>query len=166
MSRTPTSEWTRPFVTAAAVILVVELAMVALGMGPQTLLVAALGAFLAATIWCLQALLDSVPPSDPAPPAIAPAPPAGFDQRVRTLRSGLVFSGGMEAYSERLHNTLIDLIDDQLAFAHGIDRQADPVRAASIIGPELDDFIRRPDAAATLSRRRDLDRIVTLIEQL
>ncbi len=158
--------WRTPFAIIVAVVLVVELVMLALGMGPQVLLVAAVGAFVGSAVWCLQPLLDGAAVPEPPPPAVASTPPPGTDHRVKRLRSGIVFSSGIDTHSERLYLTLVDLIDDQLAHAHGIDRRAEPAAAEAIIGPELAEFGRNPDAAKTLSRRRDLDRIVTLIEQI
>ncbi len=159
------SGWRTPFVITVVAILVVEVAMVALGMGPEVLLVAAVGACVGSAVWCLHPLLETAAP-EPPPAAVAAVPPPGADHRVKRLRSGIVFSSGMDVYAERLYLNLVELIDDQLVHAHGIDRRTAPADAEAVIGTELHRFVEDPEAAKALSRPRDLDRIVTLIEQI
>ncbi len=160
------SEWQRPFIVTLVLILLVVLGMAALGMGPATMLIVAIGAFLGSARWCLQPLLERTAMPEVPPRAIAAPAPPGLDQRVRRLRSGIIFSNGADSFSEPLYRSLIELIDDQLISAHGIDRQHDPVSAERIVGPELHDFVQHRDAARLLTRTSDLDRIVTLIEQI
>ncbi len=160
------TEWRRPFVTVTVVILVVELAMVGLGTGPQVVLIAALGAFLGAVLWFVRSMADEAQPALPVPPRSAGEPTPKADPRVRALRSGIVFSRSRSSYSERLHAPLIAIIDDQLAFAHGIDREADPEAADAVLGAELAAFVRQSDDDESYLDPTNLDRIVTQIEQL
>lgn len=147
-------------------VFVVELAMVALDMGPETLLVAAVVSCVAASVWCVRSLSMTTANTEPRSSVVAePARPA-MDGRVRTLRSEIVFGRNPARDADRLHATLIELIDDQLRHSHGIDRLTDDDRAAAVLGPELSGFIQDPTAVATLSDVHRIDRIVTLIEQL
>lgn len=166
MSRSNTSDWRRPFFITVGSVLVVELAMIALNMGPETLLVAALGAFVGAVSWCLWSLSSTTKGPLPTPRAFAAPRAAGADHRVKTLRTGILFGRNMHGYADQLRETLIDLIDDQLVHAHGIDRLMQPDDAASVIGPRLTSFVNDPDASASLSNTKELTRIVTLIEQI
>lgn len=160
------NEWRRPFLKIVAAIVVVELIMVALGMGPEILLVAALGGFLGAFGWFIGSLDEITEPGPPSPPAIAPEAKPGDDPRVRSLRSGIVFSRSRSNYSERLHRSLVDLIDDQLAFAHGLDRANNADAALAVLGPELWAFVHDARADDSVLDPDDLGRIVTRIEQL
>lgn len=166
MSRIGASEWRRPFLITVCSVLLVELAMVALNMGPETLLVAAVGAFVGAAAWCFWSLSDTTRGPEPTPRAFAAPRAVGADQRVKTLRTGILFGRNMHGYADQLHEILIDLIDDQLVHAHGIDRAIQPDEAASVIGSQLTSFVNEPEAPASLSNTKQLTRIVTLIEQI
>lgn len=160
------NEWRRSFLKILGAIIVVELMMVALGMGPEILLVAALGGFLGAFGWMIRSLDAVTAPGPPSPPAVAPEAKPGDDPRVRSLRSGIVFSRSRSNYSERLYRSLVDVIDDQLAFVNGIDREADPEAAANALGPELLAFVEHGGSGESVLDTDDLARIVTLIERL
>ena len=152
-----------PFVTGAIAVLLVESTMLLLDMGPEPLLVAAVVAVAGCAIWCLSTLSGTASFIEPL--ADAPAPSVGADWRVTRLRSA-VWSLGEEGASTRLHSTLVDLIDDQLEHAHGVTRRGDPEAAMRIMGPELQAFSERPDAARSLSRTAELDRNVSMIDRL
>lgn len=147
-------------------ILVVEIAMFSLNMGPEPLLVAAVGAFAGATVWCIHSLSGDIPMAPPTPRAVAPPRAPGADRQVKALRTGILFSRSMSGHGERLHDKLVDVIDDQLMHTHGIDRAAKPELAASTLGPKLTAFVNTPDPDASVSDTAELTRIVSLIEQL
>jgi len=160
------NDWHRPFVIITGAVTVVILLMLMLDMGPQTILIAAFGAFIGAGAWCIASLSHTSLLAKPPPRAVVLPLAAGADRRVRALRTGILFGRALDGHSNRLHKTLLELIDDQLIHAHGIDRAVDPDGAASIIGPKLTSFVNDPDAAASIAQTKELTRIVTLIEQI
>jgi hypothetical protein len=83
-----------------------------------------------------------------------------------SLRNGIAYGRPDDASTDRLRAALVDLVDDQLLAAHGIDRRTDPKRAAAVMGATLTAFVDDPALGRRLTKSRDLDRIVTLIEQL
>ncbi len=159
-------EWRRPFLLIVGVVLLVELGMSLLDMGPEIMLVAALGAFTGATIWSVRSLSDTTKGPQPTPRAFAPPRAAGADSRVKSLRTGILFGRTMSGYADRLHETLVEVIDDQLVHAHGIDRFTEPAAAADVIGPTLAAFVSEPEAAALMTDTKEINRIITLIEQI
>lgn len=163
---TSAPNWQRPFAWIAASILVIVGLMALLNMGPETVLVAALGALIGTTIWCVASLSNTQRLITPTPRAVALARTVGTDSRVRALRTNILFGRALDGHSDRLHETLLELIDDQLLHAHGIDRALDPNAAAVIIGPHLTAFVGDPTAAASIADTKKLNRIVTLIEQI
>lgn len=163
---TSNTEWHRPFWLIAGVIIVIVLLMLLLDMGPETTLVAAFGAFLGATVWCVTSLSQAPLIAKPPPRAVAPPRTVGADQRVKALRTGILFGRALGGHSDHLQQTLLEVIDDQLMHSHGIDRSNDPEAAASIIGPKLTAFVNDPEAAASIADTKQLTRIVTLIEQI
>jgi hypothetical protein len=159
--------WARPVAVIASVTLVANLAMVLLGMGPNVLVLTALGGLIGMTVWTVADLADATPASAPIDANVRPAPSPRSERRVTRLRTGLAYAGPNGLVFEQLHESLVEVIDDQLRVAHRIDRTTDPAAARAVIGDELQAFIDdRATAATTLARPRRLDRILTLIEQL
>jgi hypothetical protein len=144
-------------------ILLVELTMLLLDMGPETLLVAAIVSVVASATWCLATLSGTASFTELSPYLAVPTPSVGNDLRVR-MRSALWSADG-SSY-KRLHGTLVELIDDQLEHAYGVTRRHDPAAAKVTLGPELYAFAQNPDGVTSLSRTAELNRIVTLIERL
>ncbi len=137
-----------------------------LGTGPDVVLLGAAGLLAAATFWYITDMSERTMSTGgvAAPPATPPA--ARIDHRLMTLRNGIAYGRSSDASTERLRAALVDLVDDQLRTAHHVDRSTDPERAAAVLGPELAAFVDEPDRTRRLTRTRDLDRIVTLIERL
>ena len=143
----------------------VEIGLVLGGMGPRLALVAALVVFVAAALYLALDLGDTValaewPSTDRRPRSFD-----GVEWRVGTLRMLLV-SEQRSGASPRLRELLVDLIDDHLAAEHRIDRHADPVAAASVIGPELTAFVSSQHSSERAYKPAGIARIVTLIEDL
>ena len=108
--------------------------------------------------------------TEPAPPwdsvVRSQRPDASVDILVATMRYRIP-SGPRDQWGvERLHATLVELIDERLAAKHYVDRQADPERARAIIGDELFRLAADADAAPELSRPHALERIVSRIEKI
>jgi hypothetical protein len=85
---------------------------------------------------------------------------------VTRLRSGLAHGQSDQFSAERLHGSLVEIIDDQLMAAHQIDRTSDPDAAATAMGSELARFVDDPAARVSLPGTRELDRILAEIERL
>lgn len=156
----------RPVLLIVAITIAVEVFMVTTGMGPDVLLVAALAATVGTAAWLVVDIADAIPTMSP----IGSNPPQQFehrvDRRVTRLRSGLTHGQTDRLSAERLHTSLVAIIDDQLRAGHQIDRHADPTAAAALIGPELTRFIHDPAARLSVPSADQLDRILTQIERL
>lgn len=159
-------EWHLPFALIAGFVLLVEVVMFGLDMGPETMMVAAVIGFTGICVWCYFSLVQST--AEPPEPArvVAASRLVGTDRRVRHLRTSILFGRSMGGYTERLHETLVDIIDDQLLHAHGVDRANDPEAAAAILHPRLQAMVSDPDSVADISKTDELARIVALIEAL
>ena len=141
---------------------VVSVFMVVTGMGPELVLVAALGALVGLGGWFLVDVADRAEtPTDVAPDRHGPRD-ARSDRRVERLRSDLAHS----IVPERLHRALVEIIDDQLRSAHHLERLDDPAAANAVVGDELQQFIDDPASAVALLRPNRLDRVLGLIERL
>ena len=156
----------RPVVMIVAATIAVEVFMVTTGMGPDVLLVAALAATVGMCIWLVVDTAESIPSTTPIGTTARHEPEHRVDRRVTRLRSGLAHGQTDRLSAERLHTSLVAIIDDQLRAAHQVDRHTDPAAAAVIIGPELTGFIDDPAARISLPSTGQLDRILTQIERL
>jgi len=156
----------RQIVSLLVAIVVAQVLMIVTGMGPDLLLVSALLGTIGIGAWVLATTADAVPP--PAPVIAAPrsAPPPRDDRRVKQVRTGLAYGRTDGLSRERLHAGLVAIVDDQLRAAHEIDRAVDPVAARTVLGDELAAFVEATEPPATLSKPRELDRLLTRIEQL
>lgn len=157
---------TRPVLMIVAVTIVVEAFMIVSGMGPDVLLVAAVAATIGVGIWIVIETAGAVPAATPIGAASRQKPVHRVDRRVTRLRSGLSHGQTDSLSAERLHDSLVAIIDDQLRAGHQIDRNVDPAAATAIIGPELAAFIDDPALRVSLPGARELDRILTQIERL
>lgn len=159
--------WRRPVAAIVTITLVADTAMVVSGMGPNLLLVTALGALIGMTVWTVARLADATPATAPIEASVRSAAVPRGERRVARLRTGLSSAGPNGPVLEQLHESLVNVIDDQLLVVHQIDRSLDPVAARAVIGEDLHAFIDdRATATAALAQPRRLDRILTLIEQL
>ncbi len=159
--------WTRPVALIAGATLVTNVAMIALGMGPNLLVTSALFGLIGVAVWTLAEVADVTPATAPIDATTRPAPVARSERRVTRLRTGLASGGPDGPVFEQLRETLVEVIDDQLRAAHQLDRSTDPEGARAVLGPELQTFIDDgASAASDLARPRHLDRVLTLIERL
>lgn len=140
--------------------------MVLTNMGPELVLIAALGALIGSSIWFAVDLDSSVVRSAALPLARVNRSARSTDARLVTLRWDLDYGGDDDRRSQRLHQTLVELIDDQLAVAHGISRSGDPAAANEILGRDLARFVADPDWARAVARRGKLGDIVARIEAI
>jgi hypothetical protein len=156
--------WKRPVAWIVGIAITVDLLMVLTDMGPNVPLVAALCLLIGFGVWFFAGLGDLVPMTDVQ--AAATPPTERTDRRVMRLRTGLVFGRHDDTSLDRLWQSLVELVDDQLRAAHHIDRLEDPDAARAVLGADLFAFVGDPTAANQLGRPRELDRILTLIEQI
>jgi len=159
--------WRRPVALIVAITAVIELLMILSGSEPAVLLIAALCGLIGVVFWFIADLgevvaLDS---TDVDLSRSAPDLVARTDRRVMRLRSGLAYTRDDESL-ERLRASLIELIDDQLQAVHHIDRVDDPEGACAVLGRDLSTFVDDPHAARRLARPNQVDRVLTLIEQI
>ena len=157
--------WKRPLIWIVGIAITVDLLMVLTDMGPNVPVVAALGVLVGFGVWFLAGLGDLVPMTDVQAAAASP-PMERTDRRVMRLRTGLVFGRHDDTSLDRLWESLVELVDDQLHAAHHVDRVEDPDAARAVLGADLFEFVGDPTAAIQLGRPRELDRILTLIEHI
>jgi hypothetical protein len=153
----------RAVLAVAGLVVAVELAAAATGMDPQVALLGALVVACCAVVGAVRAVAVSVatPVSWPEP---LPDVDVSTDWQVAALRSRIAFGADDRAADELLRATLVRLVDDRLRTEHGVDRHDDPERAKAILGGELYAFSTEPAGGPKHGRRRDLERIVSLIE--
>lgn len=156
----------RPIAATVCVTVVAAALMVVTDMGPALPLIAGLGALLGAVIWYTVDLEAEVDDSGVVPSRRVPTAVVRTDFRVSSLRSGLAFRGREDRTVRELHDTLVAVIDDELAAAHGVDRHTDPAAAGAILGTELWRFVTEPEPGRSLARPSQLDHILTLIERI
>lgn len=158
--------WRRPVLAIVTATAFVVLAMVLTGMGPRLPLTLALGGLIGTTIWLTTALGAAATTAQPwaAPRTITPTATRSSIQ-VSALRARLAH-GRHGAGVERVHELLVELLDDQLAAVHGVDRHRDPAAARAILGDELFELAADPAAARALNRRRVVERVVSRIEAI
>ena len=156
----------RAFLLIVGITIAVEAFMIVSGMGPDVLLVAAAAVTIGVGVWIVIDTAESVPSVASIGATTREEPVHRVDRRVTRLRSGLAHGQSDSLSAERLHASLVAIIDDQLRTGHQVDRVADPTAAAAIIGPELMSFIGDTTARHSLPETRELDRILTQIERL
>jgi hypothetical protein len=157
---TPT--W-RAALTVAATVVIVEVLAVVSGMDPQLALLGVLVVAACAVAWAVHALVQSIatPVSWPTP---LPDVDVSTDWQVAALRSRIAYGSDDRAADELLRATLVRIVDERLRTEHGVDRLRNPERARAVLGDELYGFTTEPAGAPKHGRRRDLERIVSLIE--
>lgn len=148
----------------ASLVLVVLLGLV--GAGPHIAVVASMVFLGGMAIGFARDLVALADPGGRSARHVRVDPGARADRRVTRLRSGLAYGRPEGTSLENLRTRLIELIDDQLIAAHQLDRQADPTGARAALGPRLSVFVDDPKSVRDLTRPAELDRILTLIEQL
>ena len=162
----PVSSWKRPVAVIIGATIAVEVFMVVTGMGPQVVLVAALGGLVGAGVWFLADLADVTDGGTGVAVGATRESAARTDRRVMQLRNGLAYGRPDRASLLQLRATLVDLVDDQLRAVHLVDRAQQPEAARAVMSDDLYAFVTDPDSATMLTEPRRVDHIVTLIERL
>ena len=108
-----------------------------LGNRPQPGLLALYVAVGAAVVWLfLDVSADNEPATWPGAREEAVRTP-GEDPRLDQLRRVVGHHLDGRDVDDTLHRRLADLVDHQLVARYGITREADPARAAALMGPDL-----------------------------
>lgn len=158
--------WKRPVATIVAVTVAVELVLIVSRSGPAVLLIAALCGLVGVVGWFILDLAEVALDSNDVDLQPSGSELIGItDRRVMRLRSGLAYTRD-DASLERLRSSLIDLVDDELRAVYHIDRARDPEAAGAVLGPDLSSFVEDPHSASRLDRPSEVDRVLTLIEQI
>jgi hypothetical protein len=158
--------WKGPVATIVAVTIVVELLLIVSRSGPAVLLIAALCGLVGVVGWLIADLAEvAFDSTDGDVEGAGPELVARTDRRVMRLRSGLAYTRDDESL-ERLRSSLVDLVDDQLRAVYHVNRADDPAGARAVLGPDLSSFVDDPHSARRLDRPNEVDRVLTLIEQI
>jgi hypothetical protein len=160
-----TRRWRGRIATAVAVWVVVSLLMAAMQMDPSPVLIAGLVGVAAGGLCLVLDVSDVASPvswgADRAPEGLR----RGGDVRVRTLQGQLQQGRNLDD-GRALHGSLVEIVDDRLLTEHGIDRTADPERAAAVLGPPLTAFVTNPPPSRRLGDPAYLAAILDRIEAL
>jgi hypothetical protein len=157
--------WRRRVATAAGCWFVLCVVMAALDLSPRVVLLAGITAAVVAVSSLVTDLADAGVPT--TWDALHHAEPLarGADLRLRALQGQMVHGGTIDDGRE-LHRMLVELADDQLRAAHGVDRAVDPARADALLGTDLSRFVHQPPAPKQLADPLYLDGVIAAIESL
>jgi len=160
----------RRWVKRAIVTTLAFAAVFALGtwlqMHPNPVALAGLVLAIAAIVWfCADVWVQSVP-LDWSPPEPEPFSSRGADVRVGMLRRRLGDAIAEPRPRDGLRPIFTAVIDERLAANHGIDRRTDPERARAVLGEQLCAYLDHPPGKPMRYTRRQLDALITRIEDL
>jgi len=142
---------------------VVEWLAVATDADPQPVLLAALVMAACAIAWGVRGAALSVA-SAVDWPAPYPDEDVSTDWQVAALKSRIAHGSEDASADAQLRARLVELVDARLRTEHGVDRRRDPDAARAILGDELWAFVSATNAGRSRGQRRDLERLVALIE--
>lgn len=159
------SRWPGRIALAFVLWLGIAVAAWILGNRPQPGLLALYVGVGAAVVWLfLDVSADSEPPSWPMA-RDDPVRVPGEDPRLDRLRRLVAHHLDGREVGDALHRRLGELADQRLVARHGITREADPERAAALMGPELTSGLpsRPPYPRLTTAR---IEQLLQRIEEL
>ncbi len=140
-------------------------ALALMDMRPSVTVLAAISIAVASVIWLLLDLGDVAAPVDWRAHSDGGVSTRGADTRVRVLRRQISDPHAMEGRTA-LHRSLLGIIDDSLHATHGVDRAAEPVRAARLMGPIVTAFTTSPAAGDLLADPSRFNALLDEIERL
>lgn len=135
-----------------------------LQMRPAVTVLAALAGVVAATLWMVLDVSDVAVRTDWRASADGSGTTRGGDARVGALRRQIADARAFDD-STSLHRSLVELADEALRL-HGVDRLAQPSRAAALLGPQLTAFVSHAPDREVIGDARRLDTLVSRLEQL
>lgn len=151
--------------TVVAIWLAATTALAALQMRPSVVLLALIVTTTATLLWSTVDLADVAAPVDWRTGRETTGTTKGADARVKLLERRLAHGQAM-ASNLLLHHTLVELIDERLVSAHGIDRNLDPGAAEHLLGAELAHFVAAAPALDDWNDPTLLPSILSRIEAL
>jgi len=156
------SNWTARIALTFGLWLAVAIGAWVLGNQPDPLLLALMIAVGAALSWLyLDVSADAEVSQWPAMTE-EPVRPPGEDPRLERLHRILTQHQSAHDVGDTLHRTLTDLAAHRLVAHHGVSLQADPDRAAALLGPELTSVVTQRPPYPRLST----DRIDVLLQRI
>jgi len=139
--------------------------MAMMDLSPQPVLLAGIAAVFASALCLILDLSDIATPAAWGGSYEAEDVRGGTDTRLRTVHRDLL-TGPTLDQALALHRLLVDLTDERLSAAHGIDRRNAPARAADVMGPELTRFVTTPPSMRELRDPQFLSTTVSRIESI
>lgn len=160
----PTRKWTSRIALAFTLWLVVCVVAFLFGNEPRPGLIALVIGTAAGTLWLYLDTSASIAPARWALVSDEPIRPRGEDTRLDLFHR--VVSQHLDARdaTDQLHRYLVQITDRRLVTRHGVSWVADRDRAATLLDPELADFL-----AARRTQRlspAQIDRLLSRIEAL
>jgi hypothetical protein len=159
------SFWSKRIALAFGLWLAVAVAAWVLGNQPDPLLLALVIGVGAALVWLYLDVSADAEVSTWPGMVEEPVRPPGQDPRLERLHRILTQHQSAHEVGDALHRTLTELADHRLVAHHGVSLQADPERAAEILGPELASVATQRAPYPRLSTDR-IDVLLTRIETL
>jgi hypothetical protein len=151
--------------TVALAWIVAVTALALMDMRPSVTVLAAISVAAASVMWLLLDVGDVAAPVDWRAHSDGGVSTRGADTRVRVLRRQISDPNALEGRIA-LHRSLLDLVDDALHAAHGVDRLEQPVLAARLMGPLVTSFTTSPTAGDLLIDPSRLNALLDEIERL
>ncbi len=157
--------WRRRSLAALVSWLVGWAATAALGAHPQPVLLALATAAVFAVVGAAVDVREFVDQADWVPPHRARPRQLGLDPRFSRLSQSFNDGTDPQVVAERVHETLVRVVDDILASRHGIDRERDPQAARQVLGDEVAHYLDQPPHYRR-SRFQRMPSLLTRIESL
>lgn len=157
--------WRRRSLSALVIWLLGWAVTAALGAHPQPALLALATAAAFAVGGAVIDVCAFVDQADWVPPHRARPRQWGLDPRFSRLSQSFNDGTDPQVVAERVHQSLVRVVDDMLASRHGIDRLQDPQTARQILGDEVADYLDRPPRYRR-GQFQQLPSVLTRIESL
>lgn len=136
---------------------------------PEFALVTLVVGVVATVMWLFTDVSVSVETANWATPSKSALRGRGRDSRASVLHRQLYDLDNRQLGASRremLATTLLTIIDDRVAAAHGVSRAEEPERFRQIVGPELAAFVASVEAGRPTFSTRALPALLSRIEQL
>ncbi len=160
-----TGRWRLRIASVAGLWFATVVVLAVMDMRPSVTVLAAVAVAIASVLWLLLDLGDLAAPVDWRAYSDGGTSLRGADTRVRVLRRQISDGRALDG-SAALQRSLVSLVDDVLATAHGIDRTGQPTQASAVLGPRLQGFVDAPVSGDLLADPARLASVLDEIERL
>lgn len=157
--------WRLRIATVTGLWFATVVALAVMDMRPSVTVLAAVAVAIAGILWLMLDLGDLAAPVDWRAYSDGGTSIRGADTRVRVLRRQISDGRALDG-SAALQRSLVSVVDDVLATAHGIDRVGQPTQAAAVLGPRLQGFVDAPVSGDLLADPARLASVLDEIERL